>query len=83
MKKFKNFKKCRFCDKCGTTHRHHRHHEKKAHEHKWVVVRETTELEFQLTNKEFYVQCSECGGFGYCNQKDLDFIGVDTDEKAN
>lgn len=47
---------------------------KRVHEHKFQIIRETTELERKVTKKSYLVQCQVCGLTGYVNRKDLEWV---------
>lgn len=53
---------------------------KRVHEHKFQIIRETTELERKVTGKTLYVQCEICGLPGYTNKKDLEWVRKGNDK---
>ena len=54
---------------------------KRCKRHEWIFIRKTNLNEYTVTRKQCYVRCKHCNADGYCNYKDLEWVG-DNHEKT-
>ena len=54
---------------------------KKCKCHEWVFIRKTNMTEYMVNGKQCYVKCKKCKATGYCNYKDLEWVGESNEKK--